>query len=53
MWADMVLEKWLRVLQAARRESLGLAWAFESLKVHPQQQLPSTRPHLLQQGHTS
>ena len=50
--ASMVLEKELRVLQldlqATRRVTLGLAWAFETLKPTSSDILPTTRSHLLQ-----
>lgn len=49
--ADMVLEKMLRVLhpdlRAAAREPLGLAWAFENLKILPSWiHFRPTRSHL-------
>ena len=34
------------------RETLGLAWAFETSNPTPSDILPPIRPHLLQQGHT-
>jgi hypothetical protein len=57
--AGMVLEKELRVLIQRQPEetvssSLGRAWALRDLKACPHSDtLPSQRPHLLQQGHTS
>jgi hypothetical protein len=49
--ADMVLEKLMRVpcsdSQAAGRESLGVAWAFETSNPTSSDMLPLPRPHLL------
>jgi hypothetical protein len=57
----MVLEEKLRVLhlglKAARRRlgfHIGWSLGIGDLKAHPHSDtLPSTRPHLLKQGHTS